>query len=216
MIDRPGTDDRPVSAENRGPAANNSVADEGTSPCASVDLAVTKPFLTTREATAYCGFKTTGALRKAKLEGRLLPVGRRGGRGTLMWSREALDRYLHGKPPATVLGGRARTLPEATGGTHEEGTLGSEVEQLGVSKPGAAGGVPAKGGRVSGARASHRYENRIDAAGCPKHAGADGARGGASLAEDGARLDPPGRKPVDEEGARALLDVRRFLAERKG
>ncbi len=37
--------------------------------------ATTKPFLTTREATAYCGFKTAGALRKAKLEGRIAPVG---------------------------------------------------------------------------------------------------------------------------------------------
>ena len=33
----------------------------------------TKPFLTTREATAYCGFKTASALRKAKLEGRIAP-----------------------------------------------------------------------------------------------------------------------------------------------
>jgi hypothetical protein len=42
-----------------------------------------KPFLTTREAADYCGFKTSGALRKAKLEGHIMPHGRRGGRGTL-------------------------------------------------------------------------------------------------------------------------------------
>jgi hypothetical protein len=41
-------------------------------------------------------------------------------------------------------------------------------------------------------------------------------RGGASLVEDVARLDPPGRKPADEKGARALRDLRRFLAAREG
>src|SRR6202023_3548043 len=39
------------------------------------------PLLTTRAASAYCGFRSTSALRKAKLEGRLEPAGRRGGRG---------------------------------------------------------------------------------------------------------------------------------------
>ena len=48
-------------------------------------------YLTTTAAARYCGFKTSSALRKAKLEGRIAPVGRRGGRGTLMWSRESLD-----------------------------------------------------------------------------------------------------------------------------
>ena len=35
------------------------------------------PYLTTAAAADYCGFKTTGALRKARLEGRVFPVGRR-------------------------------------------------------------------------------------------------------------------------------------------
>jgi hypothetical protein len=60
------------------------------------------PLLTTRAAAAYCGFKTTGAIRKARLEGRLTPVGKRGGRGTWMWSREELDQFLRGGRPATV------------------------------------------------------------------------------------------------------------------
>lgn len=38
----------------------------------------TKPFLTTREAAAYCGFRTAGVLRKAKLEGEMA-VSRTGG-----------------------------------------------------------------------------------------------------------------------------------------
>jgi hypothetical protein len=174
-----------------------------------------KPFLTTREATVYCGFKTAGALRKAKLEGRIVPAGRRGGRGTFMWSRETLDRYLHGEPSATVLAGRARTLPEANGGTHEERTVGSEMEQLGESQADATRRLSTKGGRVSGSRASHRSEDGIDAAGCPKPAGTGGTRGGTSLVEDGARLDPQERKPADDQATRALSDLRRFFAARK-
>ncbi len=173
------------------------------------------PFLTTREAAAYCRFKSTSALRKAKLEGRLAPVGRRGGRGTWMWSRESLDEFLRGVGAASLSTGRARTPPEANGGENEEKALGSEMEQLGGSEAGATGRLQEKGGRVSRSRASHRSEDRVDAAGCPKPAGPGGTRGGASLVEDGARLDPQRRKPANDEAARALRDLRRFLAARK-
>jgi len=54
------------------------------------------PFLTTAEAAAYCGFKTTAGLRKARMLGRVAAWGRRGGRGTLMWKREDLDEFLRG------------------------------------------------------------------------------------------------------------------------
>ena len=37
--------------------------------------------MTTAEAARYCGFKTTAAIRKALLDGRLVPLGRRGGTG---------------------------------------------------------------------------------------------------------------------------------------
>jgi hypothetical protein len=40
--------------------------------------------LATNKAAAYCGFKTPGAMRKTYLEGRVLPAGRRGGKGTWM------------------------------------------------------------------------------------------------------------------------------------
>jgi hypothetical protein len=52
--------------------------------------------MTTAEAAGYCGFKTTAAIRKALLDGRLVPLGRRGGTGTYMWSRQALDAFLAG------------------------------------------------------------------------------------------------------------------------
>lgn len=52
--------------------------------------------MTTSEASVYCRFKTTGALRKARLEGRIRSYGRRGGTGTLMWEQSELDRFLRG------------------------------------------------------------------------------------------------------------------------
>src|SRR5690349_10216927 len=54
--------------------------------------------LTTDEAAQYCGFRTTGAIRKAMMEGRLKPAGRRGGKGTWMWEIDELDRFLRGAP----------------------------------------------------------------------------------------------------------------------
>lgn len=72
--------------------------------------------LTTRDAAAYCGFKTTGALRKVRLEGRIVPAGRRGGTGTWMWAREELDRFLRGEAPAKMVLERPGAPPE--GGTH--------------------------------------------------------------------------------------------------
>ncbi len=48
-------------------------------------LLATRRLLSTTEAAAYCGLKTTGALRKARLEGRVVAAGRRGGAGTWMW-----------------------------------------------------------------------------------------------------------------------------------
>lgn len=48
----------------------------------------------TSVAAKYCGFKTGAALRKARLEGRLSAVARRGGTGPWMWERAALDRFL--------------------------------------------------------------------------------------------------------------------------
>jgi hypothetical protein len=67
-----------------------------------------RTFLTTREAAAYCGFATTGALRKARLEGRIVPIGRRGGRGTLMWSLDDLGRFLRGDVPVEKENGTLR------------------------------------------------------------------------------------------------------------
>jgi hypothetical protein len=64
------------------------------------------PYLTTRAAALYVGFKTPASLRKAHLERRVFPVGRRGGTGTCMWSVDDLDRFLRGEPPLPYEGVR--------------------------------------------------------------------------------------------------------------
>ncbi len=50
--------------------------------------------MTTRVASEYCGYRTPGALRKAKRDGKIAPAGRRGGTGPMMWRREDLDEFL--------------------------------------------------------------------------------------------------------------------------
>ncbi len=55
-----------------------------------------RTILTTTEAAHYLGYKTGSALRKAHLEGRITPAGRRGGTGTWMWSLTELDRFACG------------------------------------------------------------------------------------------------------------------------
>jgi len=85
------------------------VADEGFD---DGNRRIPSPYLTTAAATAYCGFKTASALRKAHLEGKVHPAGKRGGTGTWMWSVEDLDRFLIGLPPRdSVSAGRPGTPP---------------------------------------------------------------------------------------------------------
>jgi hypothetical protein len=60
--------------------------------------------MTTSVAARYCGFKTTSGLRKARLDGRVTPAGRRGSRGSLTWAKAELDRFMCGiAPPAAVV-----------------------------------------------------------------------------------------------------------------
>ncbi len=74
----------------------------------------TPRLLVTRDAAAYCGMQTTGALRKARLEGRVHAEGRRGGTGALVWNTRELDRFLGRdsasqaiRTPASLRGRRA-------------------------------------------------------------------------------------------------------------
>lgn len=55
-----------------------------------------RPYLTTAEAAAYCGFKTIGGIQQAVRRGKLKPAGRRGGTGTFVFTRDDLDAFLTG------------------------------------------------------------------------------------------------------------------------
>lgn len=78
--------------------------------------------LTTREAALFCGFRSASALRKAKVEGRIRPAGRRGGRGTLVWEVGELRRFMLGRPvperDATVEPELLVSYPERSGSPH--------------------------------------------------------------------------------------------------
>ena len=108
------------------------------------------PYLPTTAAAAYCGFKTSGALRKAHLEGKIRPSGRRGGTGTWMWAVEDLDRFILGLPPRdSVSAGRPGT-PSSYGGdqhgSEEEGTqVGEAMEIMDCGQTLETGGLAEKG-----------------------------------------------------------------------
>jgi len=55
--------------------------------------------LTTRAAAAYLGYRSPSSLRKAAFDGKVSPVGRRGGGGPLMWRVSDLDNFLTGRAP---------------------------------------------------------------------------------------------------------------------
>src|SRR5450432_3694580 len=63
---------------------------------APVLVALPRGPLTTREAAAYCGYRTPGAIRKAVHQGKLRPAGRRGGTGPQTFEIEELHRFQIG------------------------------------------------------------------------------------------------------------------------
>src|SRR5579871_366130 len=116
--------------------------------------------MTTAQAARYCGFKTTAAIRKAYGEGRLVPLGKRGGKGTYVWSREALDTFLAGARGAIVPPGRPGAPPENTGGHHGiRRQVDHEMEGRNSADPGEAGRVAQEGGRLLGSGSSRRPSN---------------------------------------------------------
>ena len=55
---------------------------------------LTSPYLTTREAAQYLGYRSTSAIREAVRRGRLEPVG---WRGTHLFTRQILDDYVRSR-----------------------------------------------------------------------------------------------------------------------
>ncbi len=109
----------------------------------------TLPAMTTAEAARYCGFKSTAAIRKALRDGRLIPIGRRGGTGTYMWSRPALDAFLAGARSGIVPPGRPGANPAQVGGTHGN-EMGQAMGQLDSTGAGQTRRLPQEGGGISG------------------------------------------------------------------
>jgi hypothetical protein len=68
-------------------------------------------YVLTAAAAKYLGFRSTFAVRKAVMEGRLFAVGRRGGVGPLLFTRADLDRFARGSPPATLAADRPGAPP---------------------------------------------------------------------------------------------------------
>ncbi len=67
-------------------------------------------FMSTSLAARYCGYKTTGALRKARLDGKIRPSGKRGGAGSWTWARADLDAFLRGHAPTSTPRANASTI----------------------------------------------------------------------------------------------------------
>jgi len=144
---------------------------------------------------------------KLKLEGKLAPVGRRGGVGTLMWSREALDIFLHGgsvppeRPGAPPSGGLRE--PNC-----EELAMDLPMEELDRRDAKQAGRVAQKGGRVSGPRAGEGFA----------HGQAQGSEAGAARPRRAGSLRAPARGAAQDSGRdageramqAALLRLRRL------
>src|SRR5580692_2447923 len=106
------------------------------------------PFVTTAMAADYCGYKDASAIRKAHREGRLLPVGRRGGTGPWMWALEALDRYLRGELPADTIAPDRLSAPLDQGDAHEgQEAVVVPMEELAHAQR-RTGRLETKGGRT--------------------------------------------------------------------
>src|SRR4051812_33004612 len=117
---------------------------------------VVRGLLPTTEAAAYCGFRTPSALRKARLEGRVFPVGRRGGAGSWMWAIKDLDGFLRGEGPVRSSVERSGAPPQ--GEAHEEEAEGLEAEEgrVDLDQTSAARRVAAEGRGTSRERSRSR------------------------------------------------------------
>src|SRR5450432_761069 len=107
-----------INDANCSPGVTSGDCDAPALPQVRVAASVSRRLLTTKEAAEYCGFKTAGAIRKLLLEGRLKPVGKRGGRGTWMFDRADLDAFLGGAGSGSLAEDRQRA-PQANEAPHD-------------------------------------------------------------------------------------------------
>lgn len=170
--------------------------------------------MTTVEASRYCGFKTTAAIRKALLDGRLAPLGRRGGTGTYMWSRQALDAFLAGARGGIVRVGRPDAPPTNNGGHHGRNEVGREMAISTGAEARPTGRLADEGRWIPGSRSSHGLSDREATT---SHAG--GARHGRRGRVQGASGSSRRRAKGTDRGdgaADALQRIRRVAFRAKG
>lgn len=192
---------------------DNGEDEERQEPRKGDDMNLNKPFLTTREAARYCGFKSAGGLRKAKHDGRVHPAGRRFGTKTLMWRKDDLDRYLLGLPPMVGDGAEHVIVDEVKEGRDERSEVGTALETHGGADR-RAGSVAGEGRRASGSsqgdRPNDESETR-DPQGAAPHG--QGQRVQVASGRDQARKGGRRAKPAGTEDA--IRRLRSLLARKK-
>ena len=169
--------------------------------------------MTTAQAARYCGFKTTAAIRKAYGEGRLIPLGKRGGKGTYVWSREALDAFLAGGRAAIVPSGRPGAPPENAGGHHGRNEMGREVEVPDRAETLTTGGMAPERRWVSRSRSNDGLSNG-EAARSPANGEGHGRGRGLPVPAARGRTGTPGSEGSASE--RALQRIRGVAFRKKG
>jgi hypothetical protein len=86
-------------------------------------------FMSTTLAARYCGYKTTGGLRKARLDGKIRPSGKRGGAGSWTWARADLDAFLRGHGPTAAPSVETSTSAPASASARTAEPARSPVER---------------------------------------------------------------------------------------
>ena len=118
---------------------------------------MTRELLTNAQAADYCGYRSTSAIRRAVHDGRLVPVGRRGGSGTLMFRRSDLDGFSARGRRDSVSSGRPSTPPmEDADGQNE---VDETMEALGQANA-PARSLEDEGRRLHRSRKGHRPDQR--------------------------------------------------------
>jgi hypothetical protein len=169
------------------------------------------PYLTSREAAIYLGFKSTSAIRKAVFDGRLHPIGRRGGRGTHLFTIAELDRFARGDPPATVGSDRPGAPKGDAHGQRNE--VDQALEVLGGANA-PPGRVEAAGRRASGPSARGGPHYGPDAGDKEGHA-ERGRTDRLHLVERRTRTHPVGRQ-LGAASEDALRRIRSVTVRKKG
>ena len=172
------------------------------------------PPMTTAEAARYCGFKTTAAIRKALLDGRLVPLGRRGGKGTYMWSRQALDAFVAGARGGIVPLGRPGAPPTNIGGHHGRDEMDGTMAIPTGAEALATGGLATEGRWIPSSRSGHGLPNGKATTG--HEDGARHGRGRRVQASAGSTRRGPKRGDETSSAADALQRIRRIALRKKG